>query len=676
MAEQTGILHLGAPKCGSSALQTALSLQPALVDGAGRRHVYLAPPETDPEAPVLTGRKLTVAAGRGSRGYVNWPAAPGVETRSAQGYWRHLDATLGKARASDTVPIMSNEGWIAQAAAFSQALPGRLEGMVAAAFVRPPVDWLNAAYWQWGVWSGISIDQWIAGAGKRYRPGRWLADWAALPGLRLVVRPSGGDVVASFAEAFDLDLVARSRANTAAPPALIGLMLRHRRFRPDPHMPAVEFIFGRWCRVAQTGADRLWAIRPHHLEQIAAATRADVDLLLTSVLSAEAEALSADPAWCNPLTETARTALRMRRLDHPEGLAALHRALCDGLVACSAVTGLRPPSLPPAPAASAGVADWDAALCPALDALIAADAMARSPMRKMRSRIFGAAPARTLPDLFGPQALIAAQGPARPEIPHHALPAEHRPHEARIAPLFGGQPGRAGKRRLAVPLLILAETDQSGGELLAEGLRATGLVRDGRMLLHHETVAAILAKHPATDLPDYLCQAVARACHGTGETFALRASWDQLAMALRCGLTGMFAAVRIVHLVREDALAQAVAASLARQRRAGIDPPELNPDEIAQRINGQARADALIPMLADSAGIARMRLSHEALTTRPRAGLRRVLDFCGLAPDLVVKWAVPKPVSASDPQAATLIAHYHAIMRDAVAPDDLQHGPL
>ena len=36
------ILHVGAPKCGSSALQTALSAHPALTGADGRRHVYLA----------------------------------------------------------------------------------------------------------------------------------------------------------------------------------------------------------------------------------------------------------------------------------------------------------------------------------------------------------------------------------------------------------------------------------------------------------------------------------------------------------------------------------------------------------------------------------------------------------------------------------------------------------
>ena len=67
------ILHIGAPKCGSSALQTVLSMTPDLQDRSGNAYRYTAVQTSLGAYEVRYGRALTRSAQSSSYGYATWP---------------------------------------------------------------------------------------------------------------------------------------------------------------------------------------------------------------------------------------------------------------------------------------------------------------------------------------------------------------------------------------------------------------------------------------------------------------------------------------------------------------------------------------------------------------------------------------------------------------------------
>lgn len=395
MAEPRCILHIGAPKCGSSALQAALTAAPDHRDNAGQRYRYVGTGTVDSGTaqariyPLYGGvvRRL----GRASEfGYSCWPnlrSASLPHSGPADPVWDVLERVMQTASQHDHVPILSNEGWLGAYAAFGAgflAEPGRRADVVA--FVRPPLDWMNAAYWQWGVWTGYGFRDWLRLSGMRYALGAQLAGWAAQPSVTLHVGPSGQDVVAGFGQRFGLKLLGGQAVNSAASPAFIGLQLRHRRFRRDGHDSAVEFVLQRWCGRYTTR--KPWAILPDDIADLQAESAADVAVLLAVCAPGDAQALLQDPRWLSSDPYHSRTppASLPAQLEDREGLAELHRALLDGVRSAHARARSKPPALPQTPALSADLHTWDAALVPALEALIAADLHLRRRLVFWRSK--------------------------------------------------------------------------------------------------------------------------------------------------------------------------------------------------------------------------------------------------------------------------------------------------
>jgi len=64
---------------------------------------------------------------------------------------------------TDDIVVLSCEGWISEAASECAAVFSEMEVPTELFMVvRPPIDLLNSAWWQWGAWVGIGIDEWIS----------------------------------------------------------------------------------------------------------------------------------------------------------------------------------------------------------------------------------------------------------------------------------------------------------------------------------------------------------------------------------------------------------------------------------------------------------------------------------------------------------------------------------
>lgn len=363
------ILHVGAPLCGTRALQRAFSAAPLLSTDSGPLAYAVPGPRG---GALLSGRALRTTAARDLRGRLGWPDME-ADTAAAL-------APLDRLRRKPPggVPLVSNPGWIGQADRFADALPQWFAEdappVEICAFARPPLDWLNAAYWEWGVWSGRGFGAWLAQMGMPYTLGAALTRWEALPAVRLKLGLTE-DVLTAFDGAYGTALP-RPACGTdgALPPALLGFLLRNRRYRGDAADTATEEVFRRWCHVAE--APRPWAVLPRHLSEVRAATRADLDRLFALIPEAEVENLRArDPRWTVAPDPYEPLFLRGRApLDDPEELAQLYRALVRGVGAVAKAAGKRVPPLQPVLATRASVHTWDVAVARALEHLVALDA--------------------------------------------------------------------------------------------------------------------------------------------------------------------------------------------------------------------------------------------------------------------------------------------------------------
>lgn len=373
------ILHVGAPKCGSSALQRALSAHPVMTGTDGRPYRYLAARLSGGRIAPVQGRRLCAMAGCSVHGYAAWPNITRDDDPDA--YWPAVAGAMAGALRHGRVPILSSEGWIAHASAAPVLLRDTgLEVLDVAAYVRPPLDWLNAAWWQWVVWHMgrfrlPEVERWLTRV--RFDPALQLAGWAAAPGVRLRVESAGGDVVGRFAQCYGLPLAAGGRVNAAPPAALTGFLLRNRRFRPTAHDSATEFVVQRWCRFAP--GVRLWAFQPRFATAVWPRLRQEAQVLLDALPPEMAARLSAEPGWSSLDPYWARLKAGPTRLDDTEALADLYDGIAAGVLTASRAARWHADPGPAKPTTTAPIETWDTAIAGQLDRLLEADVRWRRP---------------------------------------------------------------------------------------------------------------------------------------------------------------------------------------------------------------------------------------------------------------------------------------------------------
>lgn len=249
-------------------------------------------------------------------------------------------------------------------------------------------------------------------------------------------------------------------------------------------------------------------------------------------------------------------------------------------------------------------------------------------------------------------------------------------HEDRIAALFPGATRFDGPGPvLACPLVLVAFTNRCGSNLLCDYLAQTGRMAVAGESLNHDTVAVQHAQHGGTGFPDHVAQLAARLGAAAGRPLAVKVSCDQMAMLLRWNIPAMFPAVRVIHIRRRDALAQAVSLSVASQtgrwtsRQKGSPvSPEWRPDEIRRILAGLRLENQGIGILADVAGLPLREVAYEDMAADPAGHLRAVLRFCGLDP---AGWTPAPPAidRQDDADKAAILARARAAMRAALLGD-------
>ncbi len=230
------ILHVGFPKCGSSALQSFLCKTPRL-SGAKQNYAYYV---------VKNGRVLDPAWGR-----LKAHVQPWGYTASDENMVGVIEAVLRhrEKHPDDTVPVLSQERWGAgdiDAEKLETLLGGAKVEVIA--YAKPHVTWLQSAWWQWYYWQRPrrSIEEMWDRHKSTLQWSRMLERFDSAPFVASVTaRPlcSGDDIVADFLGCLDVPApdAPRSDVNSAMSKAHIDFYKRFPglRSRHDSRMDAV-----------------------------------------------------------------------------------------------------------------------------------------------------------------------------------------------------------------------------------------------------------------------------------------------------------------------------------------------------------------------------------------------------------------------------------------------------
>ena len=289
------ILHVGAPKCGSSSLQAALSAQPDFTSSDGERFRYAA---LTGEGEVIAGDMLRRRAAATLEKYHPSLDAPEIralgETAIAD-----IVARLNAMLASTSV-VLSCEGWLARAIGFAYLhILDRIEARIeVVAYVRPQPEYLNSSWWQWGAWSGLDLTSYIPieDTPSLCKWGAKLREWTDVEGVSAVhARLLAGDVVVDFFGALGCTAPLAPRINRSLPSIALRFLQRNRSLRLGPGASEIAFVLERALNDWPGGAP--WVLTLTHVSAILDQCREDNEALLAMLRPEDRAIMSADRRW-------------------------------------------------------------------------------------------------------------------------------------------------------------------------------------------------------------------------------------------------------------------------------------------------------------------------------------------------------------------------------------------
>jgi hypothetical protein len=308
------VLHIGAPKTGSSALQFDLTWDPIRqsLDRPDVRFEYVAIVGGE----LLRGPRLLDKAADFAAHYAMSADLPHLLSAAPERL-EACAAELRRMRHDGIVPILSYETWIYGKPRLVRRLTAALDAPLhVVAYVRPPVSWLNSLYWQRHGEGRTTTDVWIDVRLENVDWMSWLENWRTSPNVtRLEVRLTGTSVTDDFCNALGCTPSERTVRHNESFPGEIARFLLRRNMPSGTDMSEVKFSFWRWLRVIDPDGEIARSLDATPLvfdeptiRRIVEDSRAANERLLASCDPEVRDCILADPRWWSSAPEVHRPA--------------------------------------------------------------------------------------------------------------------------------------------------------------------------------------------------------------------------------------------------------------------------------------------------------------------------------------------------------------------------------
>jgi len=230
------IIHVGYSKCASSTLQNFLSLN---FSDETSEYEYCA---INKNGNILNGSALKTAAINSPYKYCNST----VDFNNISSLKRAFELLNNKMK-NKTV-IISNEGLVNKNI-ITQDLINLLNSLRVPikifVLIRPPADWFNASWWQWGCWTELSLNEYFQ-KNKDINMLQGILQWETVKTVKEIkVADISQNPVESFLQFIGVrkEHLVENQINTSSSADLIKFLLKNKhRYNRTEHNPTIEFI--------------------------------------------------------------------------------------------------------------------------------------------------------------------------------------------------------------------------------------------------------------------------------------------------------------------------------------------------------------------------------------------------------------------------------------------------